>query len=114
MWTLTTSKKGSIALLQDYKKELINKLLEIDEPIGSGKLHLHLVEVMKDEHPSRASVIFFMNHLVDYKYASFKDVTGKGGHHRKYYTKLRKEDFIEKIRQDINTTLDQALHIVFN
>ena len=114
MWVLSICKKGSIALMQDYKKELINKLLEIDEPIGSGDLHKYLIETMNGDHPSRASVIFFMNHLVDNKYASFKDATGKGGHHRKYYTKLRKEDFIEKIRQDINTTLDKALHIVFN
>ena len=114
MWTLSTSKKGSIALMQDYKKVLINKLLETDEPIGTGKLYDHTVEVMNGDNPSRASVIFFMNHLVDNKYASFKDATGKGGHHRKYYTKLRKEDLIEKIRQDINTTLDKALHIVFN
>ena len=114
MWTLVTSKKGSIALMQDYKKELINKLLETDEPIGSGKLHNHLVEVMNDEHPSRASVIFFMNNLVDNKYASWKDATGKGGHHKKYYTKLTKEQFITKIRQDIFTTLDNALNKTFN
>ena len=114
MWTLVSKKKGSIALMQDYKKELINKLLETDEPIGSGKLYHHLNTVMKDDAPSRASVIFFMNNLVDNKYASFKDATGKGGHHKKYYTKLRKEDFIENIRQDINTTLENALHIIFN
>ena len=114
MWTLATSKKGSIALLQDYKKELINKLLETDEPIGSGNLHKYLVETMNGNHPSRASVIFFMNHLVDNKYASWKDATGKGGHHRKYLTKLTKKQFITKIRKDINTTLDQALHVVFN
>ena len=114
MWVLSTCKKGSIALMQDYKKELINKLLETDQPIGSGDLWRHTKEIMKDEHPSRASVIFFMNHLVDNKYASFKDATGKGGHHRKYYTKLSKGQFVTKIRKDINTTLDEALSKVFN
>ena len=114
MWTLVTSKKGSIALMQDYKKVLINKLLETDQPIGSGDLWRHTIEIMDDEHPSRASVIFFMNHLVDNKYASFKDATGKGGHHRKYYTKLSKTLFIGKITDEVNATLIKALSNVFN
>lgn len=114
MWTLITSKKGSIALMPDYKKVLINKLLETDQPIGSGDLWKHTIEIMNDEHPSRASVIFFMNHLVDNKYASFKDATGKGGHHRKYYTKLTKGQIVTKIKKEINTTLDKALQVVFN
>lgn len=114
MWTLRTARKGSIALLQDYKKVILIKLLDIDEPIGSGKMYHHLVEKMKGNHPSRASMIFFLNALVDNKYCKFNDGTGKGGHHKLYYTELSTVQFIEKIIKDINTTLDQALSIVFD
>ena len=37
---------------------------------------------------SRASVIMYLNRMVDEGVLGFRDATGKGGHHRIYITKL--------------------------
>jgi predicted transcriptional regulator len=37
---------------------------------------------------SRASVIFYLNRMVDEGVLGWRDATGKGGHHRIYVTKL--------------------------
>jgi len=42
-------------------------------------------EQLKSESISRASIIFFMNRLVDQGVLGYRDSTGKGGHHKIYY-----------------------------
>ncbi len=37
---------------------------------------------------ARASIIFYLNKMVDEGVLGFRDATGKGGHHRIYITKL--------------------------
>jgi len=109
MWTVRTKREGSQALVTDYQKNIIRKLLSEKENIGSGAMWKHLIEIMDDNHPSRASVIFFLNDLVDYGYASWLDATGKGGHHRLYYTELTPEQFEKKVYVDVNQKLKDAL-----
>ena len=38
-----------------------------------------------DKSISRASVIFFLNRMVDQGVLDYRSATGKGGHHRVYY-----------------------------
>ena len=114
MWTVRTKKEGSEVLVPGYKKYIIRKLLYDKEQIGSGAMWKHLIEIMGDNHPSRASVIFFLNDLVDSGYASYISATGKGGHHRLYYTELTSEEFIVKISEDINAKLVEAISIILN
>jgi len=113
MWTLRTEREGSKVLVPDYQKNIIKKLISQKEPTGSGSFHKHLIEVMGDKAPSRASVIFFLNDLVEYGYADWKDATGKGGHHRLYYSELTPELFEKKVYVDINTKLKDALDKIF-
>ena len=42
-------------------------------------------EQLKSEAISRASIIFFMNRLVDQGVLGYRDGTGKGGHYKIYY-----------------------------
>ena len=42
---------------------------------------------------SRASVIFFLNYMVDDGVLGFRDATGKGGHHRVYVIKLDEKGY---------------------
>ena len=114
MWTLRTKKDDTKILFKDYQTEILRKLFTTDEPLTSSKTHNHLIEIMNGDHPSRASVIFFLNDLVDYKYVKFNDVTGKGGHHREYYTNLTKNDFTNKVHKVINNSLSNALSGLFN
>ena len=41
---------------------------------------------------SRASIINFLNDMVDREYLDFEEVTGKGGHRRLYYSNVYSEE----------------------
>ncbi len=54
--------------------------------VGSGKTWEAVNEVLgPDKSMSRASVIFFLNRMVDQGVLDYRTATGKGGHHRIYY-----------------------------
>ena len=61
-------------------------------------VHYHLVDTMNNRHPSRASVINFLNLLVEFGYVDFEEKTGKGGYHRIYTLIGTKEDFLKKLQ----------------
>jgi len=114
MWTLKTKREGSKALVTEYQKMIILKLLAMNKPVTSGNMHKHLIKVMGDKAPSRASVILFLNDLVEYGYTDYKDATGKGGHVKRYYTNLTSELFEKKVYVDINHKIKDALDKIFS
>ena len=114
MWTVRTKREGSEALVPDYKKNILRKLMSIDGTIKSGEMWIYLNEIMGDKAPSRASVIFFLNDLVESKYADYKDATSKGGHVKMYFTELTPELFEKKVYVDINHKLKDALDNIFS
>jgi len=60
-----------------------------DEGSGSRKAWEHVNGELGDgKSISRASIIFYLNRMVDEGVLGFRDATGKGGHHRIYVTKL--------------------------
>lgn len=60
---------------------------------GSGRMWVEVNEDLDPETISRASVIFFLNRLVDQKVCDWKDKTGKGGHHRIYHIAMDREGY---------------------
>ena len=83
MWKLDTSKEGYGTIFKPYKIQVINYLLaHPDKGIGSGELYRNCQAF--DVKVSRASIILFLNNMVEDGLASFKDTTGKGGHYRLY------------------------------
>jgi predicted transcriptional regulator len=50
---------------------------------------------------SRASIIFFMNRLVDQGVLGFRDATGKGGHHKIYYPLLDETGYVKYVLRTI-------------
>ncbi len=54
---------------------------------------------------SRASVIFFLNRMVDQGVLSYRTATGKGGHHRVYYSVLDEK----ACKKHILTTIVESL-----
>ena len=54
---------------------------------------------------SRASVIFFLDRMVDQGVLSWRDATGKGGHHRIYITKLDESGYKKYV---VRTLLDSV------
>lgn len=83
MWKLDTTKKGYKTIFKEYQLQVINYLLaHPDKGIGSGEAWRNCQAF--DVKVSRASIIFFLNALVEDGLATFRDATGKGGHHRLY------------------------------
>lgn len=75
--------EGFNILFADYEKAIIDLMLaDPKKKWGSGAMHTAVRAQGIDI--SRASVIFYMNFLVDEGIADYETKTGKGGHHRLY------------------------------
>ena len=112
------------AVYKPYKAECLRTLWRRakngDGPIGSGEMWRHLGATDypgKDpnkKNVSRASVIFVLNELVDEgasvgdRVADFQDATGKGGHHRLYFSLMDEKKFWEWFAQQVVDTLAAA------
>ncbi len=68
---------------------------------------------------SRASIIIFMNGLVDQDVLGFRDATGKGGHHRVYFPLMNEKDYrkciirtlIESVMRDFPEETKEVLSV---
>jgi predicted transcriptional regulator len=76
--------------LREYEEIALRYIWSLgDEGAGSGKAWEHVnKELSEGKSISRASVIMYLNRMVDEGVLGFRDATGKGGHHRIYITKL--------------------------
>ena len=87
-WTFETFKGGLETCWKDYQVVTMRYLWGLDEGegAGSGKAWVAVNKVLKKSQKSisRASIIFFMNAMVDEGVLKFIERTGKGGHHRVY------------------------------
>lgn len=86
--------------LQPYKIETL-ALLFNETPLKSIDVFLNLEKTMGDKHPSRASVINFLNSLVDNHHVTYEFGTGKGGHHRIYTLKGNRDDFTTRLQTQL-------------
>jgi len=57
---------------------------------------------------SRASIINFLNAMVDEGFLSYTEITGKGGHQRIYSAALTAEEFWKKIAKETHAKLTEA------
>ena len=94
---LDTTKSGLNSLFKPYQGLLLEHIWSLNENekvgVGSGRAHVYLLGT--SEAKSRASVIFFLNDMVDEGVLGFDDRTGKGGHHRLYWPKMNRDEFAE-------------------
>ncbi len=83
-------KEGLRKTLKEYEEIALRHVWFIgEEGVGSGKLWaITNKRLGPDKTVSRASVIFFMNRMVDQGVLGYRTGTGKGGHHRIYYPLL--------------------------
>ena len=84
------SKTGLRKTLKEYEELALRYVWETgDEGAGSGLTWRAVNERLEEGKTiSRASVIFFLNRMLDQGVLGFRDATGKGGHHKIYITKL--------------------------
>ena len=101
------AEKGLRKTLKEYEEIALRYIWSVgDEGAGSGKTWIHVNEELGEgKSISRASVIFYLNRMVDEGVLGFRDATGKGGHHRIYITKLDESGYKRYI---VKTLLDSA------
>ena len=106
------NEKGLRTVLRPYAKIAIKRLwMLMPDPVGvgSGKVWGHINENLPEgETVSRATVIIFLNWLVDIGVAGFKDATGKGGHHKLYYMKITEKQFWKWLAKLVQERLVEA------
>ena len=100
---------GLPMLFKPYQHYLLTHIWETideDNAIGSGKAHEFILTT--DDKKSRASVINFLNEMVDEGVLAWHDRTGKGGHHRLYYPIMTEAQFWEHIAHNVFAKLFEA------
>jgi len=81
------SKQELRKTLKEYEEVGLRHVWSLGEGgVGSGKTWEAVNERLgPDKSISRASVIFFLNRMVDQGVLDYRSATGKGGYHRVYY-----------------------------
>lgn len=104
------NQKGLRRLFFDWHIKLLEYFWETQEPMGSRAVWEHLkeagVKASQKAHGtvSRASVILFLNELVDEGIMDYYSETGKGGYHRIYrpnFTLRQKKGFKEYVSERV-------------
>ena len=109
-WTMRLAYEGFNILFADYEKAIIDLMLA--DPLKAwGSSAMHKAVRAEGIDISRASVIFYMNFLVDEGIVYFDEVTGKGGHHRLYSIPRTRDDVNKIIMIRIVEGLGEALYV---
>ncbi len=102
-----TKQEGLETLFKPYQALLLERIWELNENqrkgVTSGQAHKYLQDTTESK--SRASVIFFLNDLVEEGILSYEERTGKGGYHRVYFPKMNREEFSAYVVGSINEKL---------
>ena len=102
-----TEKDGLQTLFKPYQVLLIEHIWDLNKAgrvgINSGQAHRFLQDT--PEKMSRATVILFLNDMVDEGVLEYEERSGKGGYHRVYYPKMDREGFAVYVTELINSKL---------
>ncbi len=100
-------KEGLNKTLKEYEAVALRYVWSIgEEGVGSGKTWTTTNEGLEHgKTVSRASVIFFLNRMVDQGVLSYRTATGKGGHHRVYYPVMDERAYKKNILKTIVESL---------
>lgn len=94
---LDTSKTGINAVFKPWQNEIVNLLLEAHEEHSSNEMHTRLRA--REFDISRASVINFLNALVSWNFATFREQSSKGGYKRIYKIAESRMEFNNRIAE---------------
>ena len=101
------SKRGLRKTLKEYEEIGLRYVWsKAEEGVNSGKTWVAVNEALDpDKRVSRASVIFFLNRMVDQGVLDYKSATGKGGHHRVYFPVLDEGEYKKHLLKTIVESL---------
>ena len=89
-------------VLKDYQEEALRFIWENKgHGASSREVWNHVNKTLKTRSISRASVINFLNAMVDEGALNYIEITGKGGHRRIYSTKLNEAQFKEYVAESV-------------
>jgi predicted transcriptional regulator len=105
--TFDPAEEGLAKVLNDYQIEALKLVWEKgEEGATSNEVCQHVNEVLKGiKTVSRASIINFLNAMVDEGVLSYKEESGKGGYHRVYSPKLTERGFKKHIARMVISSL---------
>ena len=97
--TVDTSSEGLEMVLKDYQEAALRYLWRLDgDGASSRDVWVQVNEDLKGKRTiSRASIINFLNSMVDEGVLNYTETTGKGGHRRIYSAKYDEAGFKEYI-----------------
>ena len=97
--TVDTSSEGLEMVLKDYQEAALRYLWRLDGSGASSRdVWVQVNEDLKGKRTiSRASIINFLNSMVDEGVLNYTETTGKGGHRRIYSAKYDEAGFKEYI-----------------
>ena len=87
------SRNGLSKVFRDYQEEALKLVWEKDDGVISRDVWNHVNENLTGKTISRASIINFLNSMVDEGILDFYERTGKGGYHRVYTPKMDEVEF---------------------
>lgn len=101
--TVDTSSEGLEMVLKDYQEAALRYLWRLDGGGASSRdVWVQVNEDLKGKRTiSRASIINFLNSMVDEGVLNYTETTGKGGHRRIYSAKYNEAGFKEYIAKEV-------------
>ena len=107
---IDTTAEGLAVVFKEYQELAMRYLWRLD---GVGANSRDVWEQVNDDlmgvsSISRASIINFLNRMVDEGILTFTERTGKGGHQRVYHQGLTMTEFWLKLARDCQTALTTA------
>ena len=97
--TIDTAGQGLDMVLKDYHQAALRYIWEKGEGASSRDVWSQVNKTLKTGSISRASIINFLNAMVDEGVLNYTEITGKGGHRRIYSTKLNEAQFKQYVAE---------------
>ena len=102
---IDTGKKDLDMFFKDYQIESMRYLWSIQPEGANSRTVWTKVNENLQGSISRASIINYLNAMVDEGFLNYTETTGKGGHHRVYYMKYGETEFKQHVAGQIITKL---------
>ena len=100
------NRDGLSKVFRDYEEEALRLVWEKgDEGVISREVWTHVNENLNGKTISRASIINYLNAMVDEGVLDYNSRTGKGGYHRVYRPKLVETEFRRFLAETVISSL---------
>jgi hypothetical protein len=104
--TFDPKAEGLSKVLRDYQEEALRFVWGSGQGVNSRLVWLRVNDAFGGVKTiSRASIINFLNGMVDEGVLDYEDRTGKGGHHRIYLPKLDESGFKKAVSESVISSL---------